>query len=104
MRWAQSDVASINRVGGRGERGARARARRGICAVAITLRLSMVGSPYAHVAGHDISRPFTMKTPPAPASYPPTRALGASMQQVRAHVPSCKEFRKLGRAEIYRGD
>ncbi|CAB3249057.1 unnamed protein product [Arctia plantaginis] len=32
-------------------------------------RLSMETSPYAHVAaGHDISRPFTMKTPPSSAT------------------------------------
>lgn len=60
-------------------------------------RLSMAASPYAHVAaGHDISRPFTMKTPPADrrAPYHPRTLRGASMQQVRAQVPSCKEFRK----------
>lgn len=91
MRWPQSGVASINRVGGRGERGARARARRGICAVAITLRLSMVGSPYAHVAGHDISRPFTMKTPPRPPptlppapSVHPCNKLGLTFRLVRS--------------------
>lgn len=39
-------------------------------------RLSMEASPYAHVAaGHDISRPFTMKTPPAGRVAPRTPAL-----------------------------
>ncbi|CAH0728345.1 unnamed protein product, partial [Brenthis ino] len=32
-------------------------------------RLSMAASPYA-LAGHDISRPFTIKTPPLPPPQP----------------------------------
>ncbi|CAB3245898.1 unnamed protein product [Arctia plantaginis] len=64
-------------------------------------RLSMETSPYAHVAaGHDISRPFTMKTPPSSATaarafpHPPLTSLtlrGASMQQVRAKVLSLRD-------------
>lgn len=52
----------------------------------------MAASPYAHVVtGHDISRPFTMKTPPrappgTPATPPrqPAAPCGASMQQVNS--------------------
>ncbi|KOB78604.1 Secreted tripeptidylaminopeptidase [Operophtera brumata] len=55
----------------------------GTRAIRARSRLSMEASPYAHVAaGHDISRPFTMKTPPR--LHPLT--LSASMQQVRAQL------------------